>query len=71
MSRNTTLAHAALGDLSLLKQVTMVVAGPLLVAVLSHTDGPLGSRASQIVQAKLLSIGGSPKNLISNRVGTI
>jgi biotin transport system substrate-specific component len=57
MSRDTTLAQAALGDLSLLKQTALVLAGSLLIAVAAQFSVFIGPVPLSLQTLAILTVG--------------
>jgi len=57
MRRNTTLAQAALGDLTLLKQATLVVAGTLLIALAAQLSVRIGPVPLSLQGAAVMAVG--------------
>lgn len=57
MSRDTTLATAALGDLSILKQTALVLAGTLLIAIAAQVSIPMFPVPMTLQTLAILSVG--------------
>jgi biotin transport system substrate-specific component len=57
MRRDTTLAQAALGDLTLLKQVMLVLAGTLLIAIAAQLSVRIGPVPLSLQGLAVMSIG--------------
>jgi len=57
MRRDTTLAQAALGDLTLLKQAALVLAGTLLIAMAAQFSVRLGPVPLSLQGAAVMAIG--------------
>ncbi len=57
MRRDTTLAHAALGDLTLLKQTALVMAGTLLIALAAQVSVPMFPVPMTLQTLAILTVG--------------
>jgi biotin transport system substrate-specific component len=57
MSRNSTLASAALGDLSVLKQTALVLAGSLLIAIAAQVSIPMFPVPMTLQTLAILTVG--------------
>ena len=57
MRRNTTLAQATLGDLTLLKQVMLVLAGTLLIALTAQLSVRIGPVPLSLQGVAIMAIG--------------
>ena len=67
MRRDTTLAHAAFGDLTLLKQTALVLAGTLLIALAAQFSVPMIPVPLSLQTLAILTVGFA----LGSRLGAI